>query len=62
MWELAAKRRIKQVGGTPKAGLEAVVCAAKKVNLGSSDGQSLLEFSGRFLVLLSLTFEFLNFC
>lgn len=52
-------RRVKQVGGIPKAGLEAMVCAAKEVDSESSDGQSLLEFSGPFLVFLSVTYTFL---
>lgn len=46
VWEAAGLRCIKQVGGIPKAGLEAVFCAAKEVNQRNSDGQSLLEFSG----------------
>lgn len=47
-------RRIKQIGGIPKAGLEAVVCAAK-VNQQSSDEWSLLEFSGLFLESISVS-------
>lgn len=39
MWEAAGLRCIKQVGGIPKAELEAVLCAAKEVNQKNSDGQ-----------------------
>lgn len=46
VWEAAGPRCIKQVGGIPKAGLEAVFCAAEEVNQRNSDGQSSLEFSG----------------
>lgn len=63
VWEAAGLRCVKQVGGIPKAGLEAVVCAAKEVNQKNSDGQSLLEFSGLSWspsVFLSVTFTFQN--
>lgn len=46
VWEAAGLRYIKQVGGIPKAGLEAVFCATKEVDQRNLDGQSSLEFSG----------------
>lgn len=61
VWEAAGLRCIKQLGGIPKAGLEAVVCAAEEVNQRNSDGQSLLEFIGLSQspsLFLSVTFTF----
>lgn len=38
MWEVAGVRHVKQAGGIPKAGLEAVVHAGKEVNQNGSHG------------------------